>query len=52
MVVGIGIGLTWFLLSRTLVDGGAVWGLNAVLVAWLPTMLLAAATLWMLRRMS
>jgi lipopolysaccharide export system permease protein len=50
MVTGIGIGLTWFLLSRTLADGGAVWGLNAVLVAWLPTLLLAAATLWMLRR--
>jgi lipopolysaccharide export system permease protein len=52
MVVGIGIGLTWFLLSRTLVDGGAVWDLNAVLVAWLPTLLLAAVTVWMLRRMS
>ncbi|MEZ5561934.1 MAG: LPS export ABC transporter permease LptG [Gammaproteobacteria bacterium] len=50
MVVGIGIGLAWFLLSRTLADGGAVWGLNAVLVAWLPTLLLAVATLWMLRR--
>ena len=50
MVVGIGIGLAWFLLSRTLADGGAVWELNPVLIAWLPTLLLAVATLWMLRR--
>jgi lipopolysaccharide export system permease protein len=50
MVVGIGIGLGWFLISRTLADGSAVWGLNAVLVAWLPTLLLAAATVWMVKR--
>lgn len=50
MVVGIGIGLAWFLISRTLADGGAVWGLNAVLVAWLPTLLLAAVTILMVRR--
>jgi lipopolysaccharide export system permease protein len=51
MVVGIGIGLGWFLISRTLADGGAVWGLNAALVAWLPTVLLGVATVWMVRRM-
>ena len=28
MVVGIGIGLAWFLVSRALADGGAVWNLN------------------------
>lgn len=50
MVVGIGIGLAWFLTSRTLADGGAVWELNPVLIAWLPTVLLAVVTLLMLRR--
>ena len=50
MVVGIGIGLAWFLISRTLADGGAVWELNPVLIAWLPTLLLAVVTVWMLKR--
>lgn len=50
MLVGIGIGLGWFLISRTLADGGAVWGLNPVLVAWLPTVLLAVATVWTVNR--
>jgi len=50
MVAGLGIGLTWFLVSRTLSDGGAVWNLNAVLVAWLPTVLLGMATMLVLAR--
>jgi lipopolysaccharide export system permease protein len=50
MLAGLGIGLTWFLISRTLSDGGAVWNLNPVVVAWLPTVLLAAATTVVLSR--
>jgi len=44
MDVGLGIGLAWFLISRTLSDGGEVWNLNAIATAWLPTVLLAIAT--------
>lgn len=43
MLTGLGIGLAWFLMARTLTDGGAVWGLPPLLVAWLPTALLAVA---------
>ncbi|MDH4023020.1 MAG: LptF/LptG family permease, partial [Gammaproteobacteria bacterium] len=50
MLAGLGIGLTWFLVSRTLSDGGAVWNLSPVLVAWLPTVLLAVATTLVLAR--
>ncbi|MEO8223328.1 MAG: LPS export ABC transporter permease LptG [Gammaproteobacteria bacterium] len=44
LLAGLGIGLVWFLLSRTLSDGGAVWNLDAVSIAWIPTGLLALAT--------
>ncbi|MEO8444341.1 MAG: LPS export ABC transporter permease LptG [Gammaproteobacteria bacterium] len=44
LLAGLGIGLGWFLLSRTLSDGGAVWNLDAITVAWIPTGLLALAT--------
>ncbi|MSR07990.1 MAG: LPS export ABC transporter permease LptG [Gammaproteobacteria bacterium] len=50
MLAGLGIGLAWFLLSRTLADGGVVWNLNPVLIAWLPAALLALVTLVVLSR--
>lgn len=50
LLAGLGIGLTWFLLSRTLSDGGEVWNLNAVAVAWLPTGVLAIVTIGLLAR--
>ncbi len=50
MLAGLGIGLTWFLISRTLTDGGEVWNLNALAVAWLPTLALAIATVAVLSR--
>ena len=50
MLTGLGIGLTWFLVSRTLSDGGEIWNLNASVVAWLPTVLLGIATLVVLGR--
>ena len=50
MLAGLGIGLAWFLFSRTLADGGEVWNLNAIAVAWLPTVLLGIATAAVLSR--
>jgi lipopolysaccharide export system permease protein len=50
LLAGLGIGLTWFLVSRTLSDGGEIWNLNAVAVAWLPTGLLAIVTIGLLGR--
>ena len=44
MIFGLIIGLAYFLASRGLADGGQVYGLNAVLVAWMPTTALAAVT--------
>jgi len=50
MLAGLGIGLAWFLVSQTLSDGGAVWNLDAVVIAWAPTVLLAIATAVVLGR--
>jgi lipopolysaccharide export system permease protein len=50
MLAGLGIGLAWFLVSRTLADGGIVWNLNAIVIAWLPTVLLGIATFAVLSR--
>jgi len=50
MLAGLAIGLAWFLVSRALSDGGAVWNLNAVVTAWMPTPLLALATSVVLAR--
>ncbi|MCC5794461.1 MAG: LPS export ABC transporter permease LptG [Chromatiales bacterium] len=43
MMIGVVIGLAWFLVSRALADGGEVWALAPALTAWMPTMLLAVA---------
>lgn len=43
-LIGLLIGLAYFLASRGLADGGQVYGLNAMLVAWIPTIALTAAT--------
>jgi lipopolysaccharide export system permease protein len=50
MLTGLGIGLAWFLASRTLGDGGEVWDLPPIVVAWVPTALLAVATVVALAR--
>jgi lipopolysaccharide export system permease protein len=50
LVVGVIIGLAYFLASRTLGDGAAVYQLNPVFVAWLPTVLLGLAVVLLLRR--
>lgn len=51
MLIGILIGVGYFLLSRTLADSSAVFNLSPILVAWLPTALLATGTLIALNRM-
>ena len=43
-VVGILIGVVFFLLAKMLESGGAVFDLSPLVVAWLPTALLAAIT--------
>ncbi|MCK6371339.1 MAG: LPS export ABC transporter permease LptG [Gammaproteobacteria bacterium] len=50
IIVGIVVGLAYFLISRALADGGEVYDLHPVLVGWLPTILLLAATLAALAR--
>jgi lipopolysaccharide export system permease protein len=52
MIVGVLIGVGYFLLSRTLADSAAVFDLSPILVAWAPTLLLLVGTLFALRRMS
>jgi lipopolysaccharide export system permease protein len=44
MVIGIVIGLAYFLVSRALADSGEIYNLDPALVGWLPTVLLAMAT--------
>jgi lipopolysaccharide export system permease protein len=51
--LGLAFGLGYFMLQRMVENGTLVYGLNPLLLAWLPAMLLAAAVaalLWRLRR--
>ena len=50
MLIGVVIGLGYFLASRALTDGGVVWNLTPLLTAWAPTLLLALAAAWALLR--
>jgi lipopolysaccharide export system permease protein len=50
MLVGIVLGFGYFLLSRSVADGGSVYNLNPFLAGWLPTLLLSAAAVWALTR--
>ncbi len=50
MLVGIVVGLAYFLVSRGLADGGEVYDLQPLLVGWLPTVLLGGVTIWALVR--
>jgi lipopolysaccharide export system permease protein len=43
-VAGILVGVLFFLVNRTLESSGQVYGLNPLVAAWAPTVLLAAAT--------
>lgn len=51
MLIGIAIGLIYFLLSRALADGSEVYNLNPFVVGWLPTLALIAATVLALNRL-
>jgi lipopolysaccharide export system permease protein len=51
MLIGALIGIGYFFLSATLKDGGAVFGLSPILVAWLPAALLTVIALVGLHRM-
>jgi lipopolysaccharide export system permease protein len=44
MVVGLIVGLAYFLASRSLADGGQVFDLNPVVTAWIPTLALIVVT--------
>lgn len=44
MIVGVIIGVAYFLASRGLADGGEVYNLSPALVAWLPTIALTLVT--------
>jgi lipopolysaccharide export system permease protein len=50
MMLGLLIGVSLFLLQRLIESGTVVFDLNPVLLAWLPTMLLAVVTLVLLAR--
>jgi lipopolysaccharide export system permease protein len=43
-VVGILLGVVFFLITRTIENGGQLFGLNPVLVGWLPTAAIAFCT--------
>lgn len=51
MLVGIGIGLAYFLFSRALADGSEVYNLNPFVVGWLPTLALVGATILALAKL-
>jgi lipopolysaccharide export system permease protein len=44
MLIGVVIGLAYFLATRGLADGGEVYELDPLLIGWLPTILLGLAT--------
>ena len=50
MLIGLMVGLAYFLFSRGLADGGEVYKLNPALVGWLPTLVLAAVAGLLLAR--
>ncbi len=49
-MLGLVIGIAFFLLQRLIESGTIVFNLNPVILAWLPTALLAAVTLLLLAR--
>jgi lipopolysaccharide export system permease protein len=43
-VVGILLGVVFFLITRTVENGGQLFNMNPILVGWLPTLIVAACT--------
>ncbi|MEM7431383.1 MAG: LPS export ABC transporter permease LptG [Pseudomonadota bacterium] len=52
LMIGVVIGLAYYLASEMLANSGQVFKLNAALIAWLPTVLLLVATVFALRRIN
>ncbi|MCG8433647.1 MAG: LPS export ABC transporter permease LptG [Gammaproteobacteria bacterium] len=52
IMVGILIGVVFYLVNRTLIHSGMVFGLNSMIVAWLPTTVLAALSFLGIRRIN
>ncbi len=50
VMIALGIGIAFFLLQRLIESGTIVFHLNPVILAWLPTVLLATVTLLLLAR--
>lgn len=44
-VIGAMLGIVFFLITRTVENGGQLFGLNPLLVGWLPTVVIGCATL-------
>jgi lipopolysaccharide export system permease protein len=44
-VVGVMLGVVFFLITRTIENGGQLFNINPVLVGWLPTTFVAVCTL-------
>ena len=51
MIIGVLIGLGYFLLNRTFADSSAVFDFSPVIVAWIPTVLLMVGTVVGLQRL-
>lgn len=50
LVIGVVIGLAYYLASETLANSGQVFNLNPIMVTWLPTIVLIAVTTFALSR--
>ena len=50
VALGLGLGIGFFLLQKMLESGVSVFGGSPLLMAWLPTILMALAAGWMLQR--
>jgi lipopolysaccharide export system permease protein len=49
-MIGVGIGLAYYLASEMLANSGQVFELNPAMVSWLPTIILLLVTIWALAR--
>jgi lipopolysaccharide export system permease protein len=50
LMIGVIIGLAYYLASETLANSGQVYNLNPIFVAWLPSVTLALVTMFALSR--
>jgi lipopolysaccharide export system permease protein len=50
LMIGVAVGMVYYLASEMLANSGQVYNLNPALVAWLPSAALAAVTLFALSR--